>query len=105
MAIKKFLFKILLVLLAIFQIQDGLCTHAGVDQFGIDIEANPLIRCFMDSFGVHAGLMLPKLFSLVLIAYIFYFEKFSYKTSTLLLLFFVNCFYFYAAWNWFKILF
>jgi hypothetical protein len=104
MAIKKFLFKFFLATLAIFQIQDGLCTHVGVDRFGIGIEANPLIRCFVDAFGVHAGLALPKLFGLVLIAYILYYEKFSHKTSTLVLLFLVNCFYLYAAINWFIIL-
>jgi hypothetical protein len=105
MAIKKSLFKILLFLLALFQIQDGLCTHAGVDRFGFDIEANPLIRWFMDSLGAHAGLLIPKLFSLLLIGYIFYYEKFSQRTSTVVLLVLVNLFYAWAAWNWFSILF
>jgi uncharacterized membrane protein len=106
MATRKTVFEWLLIILALFQIQDAVCTYIGVSSYGFWIEQNPLILSAMQTFGIFWGLAIPKLISLSLIYTVYEITKrMAYKKSTLFLVFLVDFFYAWAAYNWFCLLF
>lgn len=54
-------------ILCIMQALDGVLTTIGVSRFGIESEANPLIRSLMESYGEVFALALVKSFAIVAI--------------------------------------
>ena len=55
------------VILCIMQALDGILTTIGVSRFGLEVEANPLIRGLMESYGEIFALALVKSLSIVAI--------------------------------------
>ncbi len=61
---------ILAALLALFQIADGVLTGIGVHHLGIEMEANPLLRSMMLSFGTVFTLVLVKSFAIGIVGFL-----------------------------------
>lgn len=57
--------------LATIQIIDGVFTSIGIGMFGLEIEANPLLRSLMSSFGVSETLTVVKFLSILTIYVLF----------------------------------
>ena len=58
------------LLLSVFQIFDGIMTAYGINLMGAEVEANFLIRSIMSVIGPFSALILTKLISLTLIAFV-----------------------------------
>jgi hypothetical protein len=55
--------RLALLAFLIAQAGDGLLTYAGIKQFGVHIEANPLLAWYIDAFGPGAALATAKTFA------------------------------------------
>lgn len=62
---------VLSIILSIFQVLDGVLTYFGVLRFGIESEANPLIRAAINTFGLFNSLFFVKVFALFVIFFLY----------------------------------
>ncbi len=54
------------------QIGDGLLTYAGISQFGVGVEANPLVAWYVHAFGPEAALATTKTFAVACVIPLFW---------------------------------
>jgi len=101
---KQRIFFWLIWLLVVLQFQDGYFTYLGVNQFGILIEANPLIRYLLMQFGNPLGLIIPKAIGLFFI-YIIYKSRKAHLSLSLAITVILNILYTYAFLSWCLVLF
>jgi len=53
--------------LALLQILDGMLTNMGINQFGVSIEGNPMLRSMMLEYGHVPTLAVVKIISIILV--------------------------------------
>jgi hypothetical protein len=84
---------------------DGYFTYIGVKNLGIGIEANPLIIYSIERFGLIIGLIIPKIFAILILIFIMSIVKdihiTSKRVSGIKLLTLLNIFYIGVVWLWF----
>ena len=85
--------------LSLYQIQDGISTYWGTNEYGSIIEGNPLMRNLMELIGINPTLIIVKLFALLIICAIY---KYNTKPtiSLMLMIILVFLFYTYACITW-----
>lgn len=87
------------------QVLDGYFTYIGVKHLGLMVEANPLIIYTIQSFGLTIGLIIPKVFAICILIFIYGVIKERYqrtkKVSGIKLLTLLNIFYIMVVWLWF----
>jgi len=95
--------SILVSILILLQFFDGYFTYLGICSKGIIIEGNPIIRHFITLFGNFWGLVVPKVFGISLILFIYEAITRSLKPKIyhLALLTILNMFYIWAVYDWF----
>ena len=98
-----------MILLILFQLQDGVCTYIGIVRFGETIEANPLIRFIISIFGSTVGLLIPKLIGLSFIYMLHRLYKHQVRRgerllTTMLGITLLNTLYAWSAVRWFSVL-
>lgn len=104
-SLKVSLFYVLLVLLAVFQFQDGYWTYLGICKYGISAEGNPLIYWLLNSVGIKIGLVLSKSIGLFFIWLIHFLGKRKIQSSIMVYLVLINIFYGWSAYRWYVVLF
>ena len=64
------------VLCFVLNIADGVLTYMGVQQFGLEMEGNPLVRWAVAYAGLFWGLAFGKIYSAVLIVVLWWGENY-----------------------------
>jgi hypothetical protein len=62
--------RYIFLFLVVLQVLDALLTYRGVSMFGMEMEANPLIRILIERFGSFFGLFLVKSIAVLAVFYL-----------------------------------
>ena len=87
----------------ILQILDGLLTFWGVNflGYGTAIEGNPFVSYLMNTFGVFNGLLIAKLFGIIMIISLHFLFQINDKVKRLFWAYiFVTLIYTYVVGDW-----